>query len=433
PGLEPDRDIAKDFKATAAEIKAVRDAGITAVLVAPTRGLFRGLSALIPLRDDVDGSMALRRPVAEHVGYQGSPGGYPATLLGVIAYQRQSFYDAQRQGILQDRYKANPRGMERPEVDAGLDALVPVVRGQVPAFIDANNENEIRRAVRLAKEFNLKSTIVGATEGWMATDALLGRSAIVSVNFPQAAAVTGWSFRLSQRGAPGDSAAAAREATKLIEGNAGALNRAGIKFALASGGSAPAAFLTNARKAVAAGLPADVALQAMTQRAAEAAGAGDILGSIEAGKIANLVVSNGDLLADSARISAVFVDGIRYEVAPPPAARPGGAGPGGANAPAQIGGAWALTLTSPQGPLDITMTVTQVGVGFSGTMASQLGTQEIGDGQIVGKTVTWTSVVQFGGQSITLTYRGEVDGTKMTGTAELGSFGNATFTAEKKP
>jgi hypothetical protein len=248
------------------------------------------------------------------------------------------------------------------------------------------------------------------------------------VNFPQPTAVTGWSYRLSQRRTPGDSAASARQAQRMIEGNAAALHKAGVKFALASGGSRE--FLPNVRKAVAAGLPASVALEALTIRAAELAGAEEMLGSIEAGKIANLVVSSAELLSDSARISAVFVDGIRYPVAPPPPQRTAG----GAGGPAaQVGGGWTMTLTSPQGPMDITMTLTQSGTSFTGTMTSQVGNQEISDGQIAGRNLTWTAVIQVGGQSITLNYRGEVDGNRMTGSADLGSFGSATFTAERKP
>lgn len=429
-GLEPDREVARELKVPPAEVKPIRDAGITAVLVAPARGLFRGESALIPLRDSVGTADILRSPVAEHIGYQGVPGDYPGTLLGVITYQRQTLYDAQRQALLLDRYKTNPRGMTRPENDPGLDALIPVLRGQLPAFIEANNENEIRRAVRLAKEFNLNATIVGAVEGFEALDALAGRTAIVSVNFPQPTSVTGWAYRMSQRRPLGDSAASASQVQKQVEGNAAAIHRAGIKFALASGGTRD--FVPNVRKAIAAGLPANVALEAVTIRAAELAGAGETLGSIEPGKIANLVVSSADLLTDSAKVSAVFVDGIRYEVAPPPAPRPGGAG-AGSGAPAQIGGTWAVNLVSPQGPLDITMTVSQTGSSFTGTMTSMMGTNDINEGQISGRSVTWTMTIQMGGQSITLNYKGEVEGNRMTGTADLGSFGSATFTAERRP
>jgi imidazolonepropionase-like amidohydrolase len=431
-GIEAERDAARDLKVTPGDIKPIRDAGVTAVLVAPARGLFRGTSALVPLRDSVDATAVVRDPVAMHIGYQGVQGDYPGTLLGVITYQRQALYDAQRQALLLDRFKANPRGMVRPENDARVDALVPVVKGELPAFIEANNENEIRRAARLAREFSLKAAVVGATEGWLALDALAGKPVVVSVNFPQPTQVTGWSYRMSIRHAPTDSAAAARQVQKLVEGNAAALNKAGIRFAIASGGSRD--FVANVRKTIAAGLPANVALEAVTIRAAELAGAGEVLGSIEAGKIANLVVTNGDILSDSAKVSAVFVDGIRYAGPPASAARPnaaGGNGPGGAAA--QIAGTWGLTLQSPQGPMDITMSVNQSGASFSGTMTSMMGTQTIDEGQVNGRNVSWSLTMQVGGQSITLNYRGQVEGNRMTGSAELGSFGTATFTAEKRP
>ncbi|MGH7753608.1 MAG: hypothetical protein ACREN5_12400, partial [Gemmatimonadales bacterium] len=134
-GLEPERNVLDEFRPAAADIRAARDAGVTAVLVAPSRGAFRGQSALMPLRDSVSADNAIKTPVALHMGFEGTGGGfgggarYPATLLGVIAYERQAFYDAQRYGALRDRYRTNPRGMERPANAADLEALVPVVRG----------------------------------------------------------------------------------------------------------------------------------------------------------------------------------------------------------------------------------------------------------------------------------------------------------------
>ncbi|MDQ6887164.1 MAG: amidohydrolase family protein [Gemmatimonadota bacterium] len=432
-GLEPDRTIADELKLSGAEVKSARDAGITAVLVAPSRGAFRGMSALVPLRDSAGTSRVLRSPVALHMGFQGIGSGfggdYPGTLLGVIAYERQAFYDAQRLGLMLDRYRAGQRGMARPEYDARLAALVPVVRGTMPVFFDASNENEIRRAVREGKEFDLKLVITGATEGFRALDALAGRPVVVSVNFPKSNEVTGWTYHWMMQHAPNDSAAADRAARPLIEGNAAALHRAGIKIALASGGTRAPDFLSNVRKAIAAGLPRDVALQAMTIRPAELVGMGEALGSIEAGKIANLVVSDGSLLGDSTRVRWVFVDGARYEVTAP-AAR--AAVVGGA-ATAQVAGTWALTVNSPQGAQDATLTVAQDGNNFSGTMTSQAGTAPIADGQVAGKTVSWTISLTMGGQSVTISFTGEVDGNRMSGSAQLGSFGTATFSGDRKP
>ena len=427
-GLDPARSIAAELRLPPADLKAAREAGITTILVAANRGAFRGQSALVPTGDSAGQSDVIRAPVAVHMGFQPTQGGYPATLLGVIAYERQTWYDAQRYALLADRYRANPRGLTRPAFDPGLEALVPAVRGTVPVFFEAGNENEIRRAVKIAREFNLALTVTGATEGFRALDALTGRLVVVSVNYPKATEATGWTYRLARREGP-DSVVADSLTRLTLERNPAALQRAGVRFALATGGARPADFLGNVRKAIAAGLPAPAALEAMTIRAAELVGLQQALGSIETGKIANLVITEkGDLLADSARIREVFIDGVRYQVQAPPPTRATAAGPA-----AQVGGTWLMTITSPQGPMDVTFTAAQSGTTFTGQMASMMGTTPVDDGQVTGKSISWSTSISMGGQSTVLTFQATVEGTRMTGSAALGSFGTATFTAEKRP
>jgi len=435
-GLEPQRAVADEIRPSATDVRTARDAGFGAVLVAPNRGAFRGLSALVPLRDSVASRHVVRSPVALHMGYQGTQGRYPGTLMGVIAYERQAFYDARRLGTLQERYRASPRGTERPAYDARLSALIPAVRGELPVLFAAGNENEIRRALAMGREFDLRLTVVGATEGFRAVDALTAsrRPVVVSVDFPRATEVTGWSFRAGQRLPLNDSAAADSAARRVIEANAATLNSAGVRLALASGGSLRGAeILANVRKAIAAGLPREVALEALTIRPAEIAGVADQLGSVEVGKIANLVVTEGEPLTDSAKVRAVFVDGVRYEVVAPAAGRgPGRGGPGG-GAAAQLAGTWSVTVNSPQGSQTSTMTLTQEGSGFSGSMVNEMGTSPVADGQVSGSSVSWSITISTGGQSITVTFRGELEGSRIRGTAELGAYGSAPFTAEKNP
>jgi imidazolonepropionase-like amidohydrolase len=436
-GLTPQRSVAEELRGASADARAAREGGITAALIAPTRGAFRGMAALVPMRDSLD-ERVLRAPVALAMGFQGVSGRYPQTLLGVIAYERQAMYDAQRYGMVMDRWRANPRGLERPAFDPASEALVPVVRKERPVFFWADDENEIRRAVRLAKEFDLNLAVVGATEGFRATDALAGRPAIVSVNFPRPSAVTGWHFQYASRRAPGDSAKADSAARVIIEGNAAALHAAGVRFALASGGLRASEFLANVRKAVERGLPRDVALAAITQRAAELAGAGDMVGTIETGKIANFVVTENDLLSDSARIRMVFVDGIRTDVTPPPAnrgRRAAGAGGAGAEAViAQVGGNWEMNVQTPQGASASTMTITQDGQTFRGTAVTEFGRLEFNDGRIDGRRMTWSASLTMSGQTIPLTFDGMLEGQgadRIAGTVGLGPMGNAEFTARR--
>lgn len=332
-GLEPNRNVATELRLTTTEVRTARDQGLTSILVAPPRGLFRGTSALVPLRDDTATRWIVKSPVALHVGYQTVPGQYPGSLLGVIAYQRQAFYDAQRHAQMMERYRTNPRGMTRASYDADLDALVPVVKGELPAFIAANNENEMLRALALADEFKIKATIVGAVEGFRIVDKLkTARPPIVSVDFPDPMQVTGWQYKYATQRPLDDSTTRSAAARRLIEGNAAALHSAGIKFALASGGTRPDSFISNVKKAIAAGLPRNVAVEALTIRAAEIAGVDQQLGSIETGKLANLLVFNGEALG-TGRLESVFVDGQQYDVVPAPAGGRGGRGGRGGNTP----------------------------------------------------------------------------------------------------
>ncbi len=454
-GLEPERLIADELKPAQADLTATRASGITAVLSAPTRGAFRGRSALVPVRDSAGTRDVIKSPVALHMGYQGTGGGfggggraqYPGTLLGVIAYERQHFYDARRQSMLEDRYKASPRGTPRPPNDEALDALIPVVKRELPVFFAASNENEIRRAVSIAKEFNIDMDIVGATEGFRAVDALQAthRPVIVSVDYPRATDVTGWAYRSAQRLPANDSARADSAGTAQIQGNAAALMHAGVKFALASGGRT-SDFLPNVRKAIAAGLPRDSALMDITLRPAEIAGVSEQLGSVETGKAADLVVTEGDLLGDSGKVRMVFVDGIRYGVdAPPPAqaanggrgrfgrgGRPGGGG--GANADlAQVAGTWDFTVNGQDGPTQATGTFNQNGASFSGNITSHLGTADFSGGTVDGRHVTWSHQMTINGANITVSWSGDVDGNRISGNVTAGDMGTFTFTGEKRP
>ena len=223
---------------------------------------------------------------------------------------------------------------------------------------------------------------------------------------------------------------------KIVEANAASLHKAGIKFALAPGALKPNDFMANVRKAIAAGLPRDIAVEALTIRAAEIAGVGDQLGSIEPGKIADLVVSDGPALAENARIRTVFVDGIDYDVIP--AATPrngqraGGAGRG-AGEMAQVAGTWTMTVNAPQGAMTSTMTMTQTGDAIDGNMISEFGTAAIADGRVSGRTATWSAGFQMNGERTTVNFEADVDGSRMTGRLRAGEMGAMTFTAEKKP
>ena len=111
--------------------------------------------------------MVLKKPAALHVNMTTARGGYPSSLMGTIAYIRQSFLDADYYAnAWQPLYAKNPKGMKRPEFDPFLEALVPYVRDKKPVVFQCNNCEDIKRVLKIVDEFKLNALLSHANEAW---------------------------------------------------------------------------------------------------------------------------------------------------------------------------------------------------------------------------------------------------------------------------
>jgi imidazolonepropionase-like amidohydrolase len=334
--LRPELEAAKVLRPDAPELLRLAPTGVTSVLATPATGLFKGQSSLVNVSSPVDepqigaiadprrGLQIVRTPVALHValggGGGGRGGGYPVSLLGTIAFVRQSFLDAQHQQLEKQRYERAKGGVPRPIYDPSLDAIQPALARTLPVAFDADLSREILRALNMAKEFNLDPVITGAREADQVIADLKARNARVIYNLD---------FPTRSRALPPDADEPIRELRARAQASKtpAALDKGGLLFAFSSGNiQQPRDFLRNAARAVKDGLPADAAIRALTINAARIAGAGDRLGSLEKGKIANVIVTDGDLFEDRTRIVHVFVDGRKVDAEPP--AQTGGRGRG---------------------------------------------------------------------------------------------------------
>jgi imidazolonepropionase-like amidohydrolase len=309
---------------TATSFRAARGAGFTAALTAQASGVYRGTSALIVLGDTPVNALVVNEPVAQHIGFSrggggfGGGGGYPGSLMGVFAQLRQELLDAQHYRDAAAAYVRAPRGMQRPAYDPTLEALQPVLAGAMPVVMAANSEREVRRALAFAQEFDLTPMIAGGGEAWKAADALAaGRVPVMlDIDFPRRTAAGG---AAGGRGGGASAADSTPESMRVLRERverpkgAGVLATAGVPLVLTAGNDY-GEFLANLRRAVAGGLDEGAALRALTITPATLLGVADRLGSLEAGKIANLTVVAGDLFAEDGTVSQVFIDGERYEI-----------------------------------------------------------------------------------------------------------------------
>jgi hypothetical protein len=310
PGTFSWKGAADELKIEDERIKSWRDAGFTSAVAVPQEGLIPGQAAFINLAGDRPRDMVVQAPAA--LGIRLSPQrftqGYPSALLGVFAYVKQVFSDAQHYRLAWDTYRQNPRGLTRPNYDRALDPISQAQAERWPVLIPATWAKEIHRAIQLGRNIGVNTLVYGAHQGYEVADLLARENVpvLVSAKWPERSK---------------DADPDAEEPLRILRmrdrapSTPAALERAGVRFALYSDGiSDPGDILRNVRQAVAAGLTEEAALRALTLGTAQIYGLDDRLGSLEEGKIGNLVVTDGDLFGEETKIKIVFVDGKRFDV-----------------------------------------------------------------------------------------------------------------------
>ncbi len=285
-------------------IPVTRANGITHVLTAPQGGVISGTSALIRLDGWTWEEVTAAAPVAMHINYPAYPTepsefsfGPPKSEEDQLKERKEDLESLESAFESARAYRhAMNAGSAGLRPDPVLEALLPVLDGRIPVIISASEVRQIKEAAQWAKKEGLRMILRTASGVWHVTD-LLAKNDIPVIFGP----VLGMSFREDE---PYDTAYTAP--LKLHE--------AGVRFCIISSGSSFGASSTrnlpyHAGMAAAFGLPKDVALKAVTLYPAEILGVAGKLGSIEKGKSASLILTDGDPLEIRTNVIREFIDG----------------------------------------------------------------------------------------------------------------------------
>lgn len=275
-----------------------RDGGVTSAVIYPQGGLISGQAAVIHLVPGTASEMVLRAPVAMIASLGAISGANTTSRAETIMRLREVLSDARVYRTRRaDFERAQTRAFATTRLD--LEALLPVLDGRIPMLINADKASDIEAAMKLAREFGLKLIIGGGAEGWQMADKLAAAKVPV---------LTG-----AMNNIPGSFATLGQR-----QENAGLLARAGVAVSVvgnAGGGDEEAFNVRNVRyeagNAVAYGMEWNAALRAITLTPAETFGVADRVGSLQAGKIADVVIWSGDPFEFATQPERVFVRGVQ--------------------------------------------------------------------------------------------------------------------------
>src|SRR6266851_2762034 len=409
PFSTPWRSAADEANLSDKRIETWRSAGFTTVVSAPKGGIFPGQAAVLDLAGERAGDLVVKSPVAIPVAFQtsgGFGGGFPNSIMGVLAYVHQVWLDTEWSTKALAAYEKNPRSSARPGYDRTEAALANALENHALVLIPANNSVQLRRALELVDRWHVSGVIYGGQMAYEVAAEIAAKKLPVLVNlkWPEAEKDADPEDKPSFR---------TLQFRDRAPSSAAALAKAGVKFAFYSGGiTAPKDTLKAAKKSIDAGLTPDAALRALTLSPAEVFGVADRLGSIENGKVANLVVADGDLFEEKTKIKMVFVDGHRFEVREPekPKDPPKG----------DITGKWKLSYPTPEGPEESTADLTMEKDGtISGTVASTRGTASIISGYLSVDKFSFTINIPIEGSPADVTFSGTFDGTSLKGSLNV--------------
>lgn len=306
--LNPNASAFNAINPHSAHVNVTRVNGITSVVTLPLGGLISGQAALINLDGSTPPEMAVLRSAALVINFPraatDSGGGFfaPPTEIPIteaistrdkqIERLRKMLRDAEAYARAQEAYARHQR-LPRPSQSVVLASLIPFVRGERPVIFRADRESEIRAAIRFADEMRLRAIILGGSEAWKAAALLKERNVPVIVT--------------SVRNLP----PLEDDYYDVLYANPAKLKEAGVRFCISSGDAGPEVrdLPYHAGMAASFGLSRDEALKAVTIYPAQIMGVSDRLGTIEVGKVANLSITDGDLLDARTHIRHLFING----------------------------------------------------------------------------------------------------------------------------
>ena len=437
-GITPNESVRDLLDPKEKSVDEFRKLGFTASHVVSQNGMMPGTGSLILLGGENGESMLFRENISLFSQWQGANGVYPSTIIAIMAKYRDMYRKAEQSLAYSQAYDSNPNGMERPNPDQMIEALYPVVSKNLPVHFKTENVLDITRALTLQKELGFKLILGEVKQAWDIIPQIKNSKAPVflSLDLPEKEDKEDSESEEKEedeKDAPTpeeiEKEALEKRKKEMIEKyytQASLLHSQGVSFGFSTFSSKSKDVKIKLRQLKDKGLSEDQLLAALTTTPARTLGVSSQMGSLDVGKMANLMITNKPYFEEDSRVAYVFVDGVKYEYKEKEKKS-------SSSDSVSVGGKWNYTVESPQGVRKGVIKITEKGDDYEGVIIRDSGEEtQLQEITVDGNTLSFSYVVNFG-QEITVNVEVEVDEDTFEGNLTLPNFGSFPIEASREP
>ena len=468
-GITPEHSVYDDYIPSEGSVEKLREQGYGIAHVVPKGRMLPGMGAIFSLGKGDAAELVIKKEASMFSQLKSANRVAPGTTIGVMAKYRDIYRNAEATSKYTNKYNISPNGMRRAQPEPAVEAFVPVVNKQLPVFFIANSALDVSRVIELQKELGFQLVLSDVEQGWpMANKISTGKYPILlSMDLPDAIKEDKKDKKDESKLTVEEKKKAAEEKAKEeekkkkedaklsvlekanrkakmereerkkksikdYEAQAAEMEKKGIKFAFTGISTKPGDIRKNLKRMIDAGLSENTALAALTTNAAEQLGISKIAGTIEKGKLANLVITDKPYFEEKSAIRYVFVDGQKSEMKKKEEKK----GEVAKGAGAALEGEWKYTIEIPGQTQGGIIKITPDGDDLKVELSSDDEPDDFEEATAVSfldKNLKFDLSIDNDGFQMDLSFDLDVDENTMKGMVKAGQFGSFPMEGSKIP
>jgi imidazolonepropionase-like amidohydrolase len=456
-GITPQTDVRNWLNPNDRSLEDLRALGFTTAQVVPYGVFLPGNAAIILLSGTSADKMVLVSNSSFYAELSSYPGAYPTTVIGIMAKWRELYQQASLAKSYEAVYASNRSGLERPSTSRVLQAFYPVIEKKEPVLFKAEKMLEAYRVLALQNDLGFPLILGNLKEGWEIITKIKGSGAKVflSLDLPEEkkdenksnAKKDGKKEIEKEDAKKSDSLVKAnpkvKTATDLEKealekrksdviakyvGQALVYQQAGISFGFSTLNGKTREIPANFRRIIKSGLTEDQLLAALTTTPAQLLGLSDRLGTIDNGKIANLVITNGPYFQEKSKVQYLFVDGELFKIDVKESKKD-------SNSKIDLTGSWSFVTETRQGKTENKISFKKDNDSYTGIISGGRLSQstDLKNVDLDGTTLKFGYTQQQGTNPVDVTVEGVITGDSFKGTSTIGQLGSFSTEGSKDP